>query len=604
MVWAVVLTVLPVTEAEALYLFDDLLRPSGQGPQWMVVTSNYDTGGAPTNVFLNAVTNIVEARNPVLLMNGGVTSATIDTLFLVLPARQGTMTVSFDASPPYPAGSAYTQDVQVDNAFYAVLKTPVGQTSGPQKAYQLDFVKNQDASEVYESVRGNFIFHQNPNLAPSQSLQVPFIIANVYDGTAEGKPLLFKAMIRDSVASGGGNIAAYDRFEWSVIDDETPITADWVFVPIPKLPTDSNAVYYRLSTEITNRTAIRYALHRYDGVTLAPSRWAFDIPTASDIPSRFDLDELSHIPPGLVTTYNQSFNVVSGVKDAFRMYPIDPNYPAAGFRNLTLTHRSIFGLDLGTFKDAATPSAYIATGFQLLSAGADFLSNVGKAMGGSNAQMPDPADGVMSGAVSYAYIASDVIASLGVEATVPGRMAGSGLLPLHITFNVPRSNQLLSLRWNALLEEWRKSGNIRNLFANAFCLYLQDSHGENLNLTEWLQEQNGYDKTVKVFLDEQRNVLTISFIVMMMDSAKDSRAAVRLVNDTTPATSNSYIVAADGVVNGKWDMKVFVAPARAQSGRQESLSGSGSGGGCDTIVLGALLVLFCVPVILKGRSAK
>jgi hypothetical protein len=395
---------------------------------------------------------------------------------------------------------------------------------------------------------------------------------------------------------------AYDRFQWNVVEDGTPSTADWVFVPIPKLPIDSNTVNYRLSTEITNRTAIRYALQRYDNLPLIPSRWAFDIPAAGDVPPQFFLDPLSHIPPGLVTTYNQSFNVVSGVKEAFQMYPVDP---AAGFRNLTLAHRSIFGLDLGTGKDSANPSSYTATGFQLLSAGTDFLSKVGSAMGVSNVQMPEPADGVMSGAVGYAYVAGDVIASLMVDTTVPGRMTGSGgagLLPLHVTFNLPRSNQLVNPRWSALLEDWRKSGNIRNLFANSFGLYLQDNSGENLDLTEWLRSGGGYDKTVKVFLDEQRYVLTVSFIVMLMYRGG---AAVRLVDDTTTPTSNSDNVAADGNANGKWDMRVFVAPASyIPTDRQEPSVSSGGGGGCDAVALGALLVLSCAPVIWKRRSTK
>ncbi|MDR2137225.1 MAG: hypothetical protein LBO68_02950, partial [Synergistaceae bacterium] len=349
-----------------------------------------------------------------------------------------------------------------------------------------------------------------------------------------------------------------------------------------------------------NYTGIRYALQRYDGYAWAPlypSRWAFDIPAAGDVPARFDLNELSHIPPGLVTTYNQSFNVVSGVKEALHVYPVDP---AAGFRNLTIAHRSIFGLDLGTGKDSLNPNSYIATGFQLLSAGVDFATKVGDAMGVRDVKMPEPSDGVMSGAVSYAYIAGDVIASLGVDTVIPGRIAGSrgtGLLPLHIIFNLPRSNQLVNPHWASLLEEWRKSGNIRALFANAFGIYLQDSYGENFDLIEWLRDKGGYNETVKVFLDEQRDVLTVSFILMLTDSEK---AAVRLVDDTTTVTSNSYIVAADGSANNRWDMKVFVAPARYLPTDHPEQDGSG----CDVLSWGTLLFSFCVPVILKRRNAK
>ncbi|MDR1376281.1 MAG: hypothetical protein LBJ22_02125 [Synergistaceae bacterium] len=555
-IWgAVLLAGMLEMPAEALYRFDDLFGPSGKGAKWMVVTGDMDTGGSPATVPMNTTANFVNVRDSVLLTNGGIQSGDIQTLFLVLPETQGRMDVNFNWTPPYPAPASYTQDVLVDNYrdFYQIVKTPLGTSSGPNKSFQLDFFKN---SEEYESVRGNFIFHQNPDSTPSQTLQIPFVIANVYNGTAEGKPLLFKSTIRDAStgSSGAGNIVAHDRFDWDVVADKTVGTDnDWVFVPISKLPIDTNAVNYRLSTEVVNYTAIRYALQRYDGYAwapLSPSRWAFDIPAVGDIPASIYLDELSHIPPGLVTTYNQSFNVVSGVREAMHLYPVDP---AAGFRNLTIAHRSIFGLTLGVARDSANSNSYVATGFQLLSAGSDFLSKVGTAMGVSNVQMPEPSDGVMSGAVDYSYIAGDVIVSLGVETTIPARMtggSGSGLLPLHIMFNLPRTNQLVNPKWDSLLQEWRNSGNIRNLFANSFTLYLQDSNGDNLDLIPWLKGMGAYEKTVKVFLDEQRNVLTVNFIVMLMDGAKST---VRLVDDTTATTSNSYIVAMDGNGNNRWD---------------------------------------------------
>jgi hypothetical protein len=585
--------------AEALYRFDDLFGPSGKGAQWMVVTGDLDSGGGPTtSLHMETTANFVNAQDSVLLMNGGVQSADIQTMFLVLPENSATMGVDFNWTPPYPAPASYTQDVLVDNASYQVVKTPLSTSPGPNKSYQLDFQKN---SVEYGSVRGNFIFHQNPDSTPSQTLQIPFIIANVYNGTAEGNPLLFKATIRDASAAGfgGGNIVAYDRFEWDVVDDKTVGTGnDWVFVPISKLPIDTNTVSYRLSTEVVNYTSIRYALQRYDGyawVPLSPTRWAFDIPAVGDVPASIYLDELSHIPPGLVTTYNQSFNVVSGVREAMHLYPVDP---AAGFRSLTLAHRSIFGLTLGTAKDSTSANAYVATGFQLLSAGSDFLSKVGAAMSASNVQMPEPADGVMSGAVDYAYIAGDVIVSLGVETTVPSRMTGengTGLLPLHVTFNLPRMNQIMNPKWSTLVQEWRNTGAIANLFSNNFALYLQDSYGNNLDLTEWLKDNGAYDKTVKIFLDEQRNVITVNFIVMLMDGAKST---VRIVDDTTTITSNSYIVVMDGNANNKWDMKFFIAPSGYVPTNSGS-SGEKSGGGCSAV--GTLILLFCVPVIMKRR---
>jgi hypothetical protein len=602
------------TMARAEYQFDDVYGPSGVGAQWMVVEGeDMDTGGdATARAPVDAQGDLVLSRQYIRIANGKGLSPSpngegwpIHTMFLVMPGRESGLRVSFDWIPQVPSNEVVTVDVNLDNTSYQMGKSIQAESGVTARLFNLSITKKLDAGS-YGSVRGNFIFHQNPNDLPSQTLQVPFIIANVYNGTAEGKPLSFGATLRETVTgSSTGDIVAFDRFEWNAVDDKTVGTDnDWVFVPVSKLPIDSNTLNYRLSTEVTNYSGIRYALQRFDGYTawpLTPSRWAFDIPRAEDVPQNLYLDELSHIPPGLVTTYNHSFNVVSGVRESLHLYPVDPtdhqDGTAAGFRTLTLAHRSIFGLGLGTpIRDSGNPGSYSVTGFQLLSAGIDFLNEVGSAMSVTNVGMPEPSDGVMGGSVSYAYVAGDAIASFGVNAGVPSRMTGRGLLPLHVTFNLPRTNQLVYPRWDALLREWRSTGDIRDLFASSFGIYMQDAFGNNLDLTEWLKDRNAWDRTVKVFLDEQRNVLTVSFVVMLLDGAK---ATVRVVEDTTVATRHSYIVATDGNANGKWDMKFFVAPAGyVPTDRRETEEG---GSGCNMTTFGALLLLSCVSVLLKRR---
>lgn len=578
-----------------MYRFNDVYGPSGIGAQWMALTGNGDSGGSSAVTPMNTAANFVDARNSVLLMNGGVSSEDLLAVFLVLPDIRGTFSVGFNWLPTAPYSS--TQDVLVDNGSYQVVKTPLG--VGPNALYQFDFTKTQNTSS-YSSVRGNLIFHQNPSGRPSQTLQVPFIVANVYNGTAEGNPLLFKATIRESGTTvNTGDIMAHDRFSWKVTEDLTVgSNSDWVFVPISQLPIDSNTVNYRLTTDITNYTGTRYAMQRYDGYSWAPLfpiRWAFDIPSVADVPANIPLDELSHIPPGLVTTYNQSFNVVSGVKEAMHVYPVNP---ASGFRNLTLSHRSVFGLDLGTGKSAASPYSFSATGFKLLSAGMDFMSKVGSALNISSPQMPEPSDGVMSGSVNFAYVAGDVVNSFAVNAPLPGRIAPSGLLPLHITFNLPRSNQLVGPKWDALLKQWRETGDIRNLFASSFSVYLQDAFGKNLDLLKWLRDQDSYAKCVKVFLDEQRSVITVSLIVMLADG---STSRVRVVEDKSVTTDHAFIAIMDGNANNRWDMTFFTAPAGyVPTDRKDSDGGSS---GCNASEWGALLLLCVLPVrnLIKRR---
>jgi hypothetical protein len=212
--------------------------------------------------------------------------------------------------------------------------------------------------------------------------------------------------------------------------------------------------------------------------------------------------------------------------------------------------------------------------------------------------MPDTQDGVTLG-VASASLASDVIAALNVDSRIPSRLK-EGLLPLHVTFNLPRSNQIVNRRWDALLEEWRGTGDIRDLFADLFSVYLRNGGGKNLDLIEWLRQQdrNAYDRTVKVFLDEEREVLTVSFIVMLMDGGGAS--AVRVVEDETVATASSYIVARDGSANGKWDLQIFAAPAAYVP--TDRGSGDGGGGGCAAAGRGVFLLLLFSLILRKAMK--
>ena len=74
--------------------------------------------------------------------------------FLVLTGIQASMKVGFDYSGP---GDAVTPDGLVDNFFYSTRKTPLG--SG---GYDFLFVKDREQGK-FGSVRGNFVFHQNPS---------------------------------------------------------------------------------------------------------------------------------------------------------------------------------------------------------------------------------------------------------------------------------------------------------------------------------------------------------------------------------------------------------------------------------------------------------
>ena len=605
------------TEAGANYRFDDLFGPSGVGAQWMVITGGTDTvGDAAAKVPMQVSGDIVSDRNSVVIMNGRTkdplgdeANRDIHAMFLVLTGDRGSMGVNFAYSG---TDDAVTPDALLLNSVYSAQKTPVGNGK-----YHFLFIKNREQGK-FGSVRGNFAFHQNPSSShpstPSQTLLAPFIIANVVDGTAKDNPLLLRAILREPGTTNTGDIVAYDHFTWDVTDDKETESAQWVFVPVPAWPAPDR-IDYRLTTEVTNYTGVRYAVQRYDNYAwthLLPTHWAFDLPRSQslrDVPPQFQLADISHIAPGLKTVYSQRFNVNEGSKVPLRLYRVDP---ADNFYALTLNHRIIFGLDLGTVEapvSGRNPSAWKVTAFNPRAASTDFLKNVAKAMKASAVSVPEGRV-VTSGVVRYDYVAGDAISSFTVDASIPGsarREGAEGLLPLHITFNLPRTHLLVAPKWEGLLDQWHETGDIKSEFARAFSLYLRSGDENHWNLIQELEKQ-GYDKLVKVFLDEKRGVITVSFIAMLMDgTGEGNRPALRVVSDRTPTTGNDFLVLRDGTFDNRWNLTFYAAPADYKE--NPSTPGTGGseksgGGGCDSLGLGMMGLLAAALLIRKKEVER
>ena len=118
------------------------------------------------------------------------------------------------------------------------------------------------------------------------------------------------------------------------------------------------------------------------------------------------------------------------------------------------------------------------------------------------------------------------------------------------------------------------------MFADYFNLFLMAESstgtGNIWNLTQELQNKGVYEQQVKVFLDTERGrvtsdsyrgVLTVSFIVMLMDGTRDgSRPELSIVPDVSNTVSAAYspnadyIVIRDGKTDNKWNMTFFIAP--------------------------------------------
>ena len=577
------------------YRFDDVYGPSGIGGQWIAVLMDGSTIGGPLTTTMLTEGDFINDRDSAYILNGLATPEAIESVYLVIPGSTGVLNIDFDLLSTSTSSQPYTHDLTLDLSDYSVTKDPLGALS------PWDFtLRKSSGSSIYETVRGNMMFHQNPSGLPSQTLQVPLLIANVREGTAEANPLLFRSALRDS--NMAQDIVAYDRFTWNVLGDRSVggTNSDWVFVPVEYAVIDSNNVNYYLSTEVTNYTGIRYGLQRYDtGLWswMYPTSWKMDVPAGNgDVTAKIYLDELSHMPPGLITTYdNKPFNVVTATGAIFHMYPIDP---ASGFRNLSISYPTIFGLDLGTERSDSAPY-YTVTGFNLIASDPNFIKTAANVAGIGELEMVDVNDSIMSGITSAGYVGADAINTLAINATVPSNKIGSNktaLLPLHITFNLPKSNRYIAQKWDAFLTEWRRSGNIRTLFSNSFTLYMQNAEGHRQNIFDWLKGKSAFESNVKVFLDESKECVTVSFIVMLADS---SSRKIGLAEDKSVNSSQNYLIVTDGVKNDRIDLTFFTAPSDYLPNTGSESSG---GGGCNGAASASVLAIICAAAMAIRNS--
>jgi hypothetical protein len=595
------------------YRFDDISGPSGRGAQWVAVTDRMNSVGAamdgPHSEDIQASGNIVNTRDYIYIsnaVNDGIVSADepIRFIFAALPGFEAAPVVEFAWRNPEAQGGVYDQDVTIWQDAYRVDKKTLSGAADPAKRYQFNLTKTRYTSQ-YGTERTYMRFHQNPDYTPSQTLQIPLVLANVKDGSAIDEPLLFRAAVRDM----NDNIAAYDQFRWAVDGNkEVGGDNDWIFVPVQNEIINSMAVNYRLVTDVRNFCGIRYGLNRYDllgpDTELSPKKWSMDLPASvKDISSDIRLDELSQIAPGLITTYDQSFDVASGRHNVFTVYAIDPvsHAPRNPF-DLTLTHPLIFGVGRG----ASGGDVYNVTGFQLLPSDTDFPKKAARSLGVKRIAMPS-ADVVSATAVTGGFVTADAIGTITVSAAMPDGMLRSndvtGILPLHVTFNLPNRNRFIGPKWDEMVEEFKRSGSVRDLFAEHYSLYSYSSKEKKTDIFKWLRDNGALEKVVKAFVDEERGVVTLSFVVMLLDG----NARLRTLRDSSAVSSYSYdyLAMGDGNENDAWDVAFYVAPIESSADGSGSSGDGGSssgGGGCDTGAASLLLVLtFAVLAALRPR---
>ncbi|MBQ6113380.1 MAG: hypothetical protein IJL10_03855 [Synergistaceae bacterium] len=635
------------------YRVDDLLGPSGLSTQWIVINEAGDTFGASNQIPIRISGDILSSGTDAILnvINGSsdntVNDRNLQTLLLILSEGQGefdmgmrSQTLASDVSTPNLGLNTIVNENQTP---YIGTKEP-DQSSSPSaewRNFHFNIARQNDRNK-YDTVIQSLIFQQNPANSSSQTITRPIVISNVHSNTAASTsaPLIVRMTLRDS-PSTTGNIIAYDRAVWTMTDNMTTGGNQWVFIPVDDLNTDNKRIEYHLTTEIANNTSYRYAARYADstGGTLPPSSWKFDIMRpqgTTNIPRTFLLATESQIAPGLVTVFERRYNVNEQNKTPIHVFPVDtPDY---GDYDLTLNHKIIFGKDLGSYQYPASEgrfNLFEINAFEPRLASTTFYNDVAQ-ITNSAGTVAVPANSIFSSSsVQREVIADDVLEYFTVSQNIPSsvRSSGSeGLLPLHITMNIPVTRIADNVWWNNMLEVWRNTGRVEDMFANKFDLYLRAGDDNVWNLTQELSDKGVYNDLVKVFVDENRGrltqdnysgVLTVSFIAMLMDGTRDGvRPELSIVRDNSVSQENRYIVIRDGVFDNKWEMTFFIAPSgwqdnpnhpqdnstnnnQNENGQSGTTSGgSGGSGGCASGFGLTALVLWSLMSVRRERRER
>ena len=631
--------------AYADYQFDDLLGPSGVSYQWMMINTGGETFGAKHATAIDVSGDLITSDTATLEVlsgnsNSEITDRSLHTFFFVLTDGHGEFdmnfrspTMSFDVATP---NIALDTNLNENSTYYYDTKTANGQPEGDDydalwRNYSFVIDRNRESSR-YDTVAQYFYFQQNPNTLPSQGIPRPMVISNVISGTATDEPLELRMTLRDT-PNMNGNIVAYTRDTWSVEDNKTIAADPWVFVPVDDLNVGNMRINYYLTTEVVNHTSVRYMALPYDsyGSWEEPNFWKFDLPRyqgTNYIESDFQLAPSSQIAPGLVTVYRRPYNVNETNKMPLHLRPVDDTR-GTGFYDLRLSHRIIYGKRLGeTYKQAANVgnfNFFEVTAYQPDPSDLNFFDNVARHTGADGKTIETPTTSIFTAssvnqnnrptnrALNSTYFT--------VNQNIPSSLRTGnreGMLPLHITMNIPVT--LIDDRewWNNLVDEWRSSGHIEDTFADNYELYLMAGDNNIWNLSQELNDKGVYSDQIKVFFDEDRGrqtqdnyrgVITVSFIVMLLDGTRDGvRPELSIVADNSVNQENNYIVLRDGQLDNKWNMTFFIAPAgyftNPTTNRNNNSGGdSGGGGGCNSVNAGIFAVI-SLAIFLTKREGR
>ena len=598
--------------ARADYRFDDLMGPSGKSYQWMVINDSGNTFGDSHLEAVDVSGDVLTSDSSVInVLNGqsetDITDRSLHTFFFVAADGEGDLTMNFKAmtlgqeldiaTPNLQLSTPYDEQ-ETTRRLYVDTKEPLGQPTGKSyynalwRGYNF-YISRIDSKTDYDTVAQYFYFLQDPTNLSSQGIPRPFVIANVYPGTAAddaNAALELRLTLRDA-SSSNANIVAYDKTRWAMTGPTTAGGQQWVFVPVDDLDVGNTRINYYLTTEVSNHCAIRYAA--YDGTTnnwLYPNYWKFDMLRLKgnmNIDRQVSLAPASHIAPGLVSVYRRVYNVNETSKIPLTLFAVDDTI-GTGVYPLTLNHRIIYGKRLGSTWTLPSSEGNFnqveVTAFQPRPGTGNTFYDTLARLTGATGTVASPTTSLFTTS-SIKRDASNLTSRaeeyFTVDQTIPSSLrtgTTEGVLPLHITFNLPVT-RMPAEAWNTLLRESRRStnGNINDSFSDYYHIYAMvqtdDGTDNPWDLTEELMKHEGQ---LKVFIDEERGritqdndrgLITASFMLFLMNGTRDGTRPmitytpdVITVPDSVEGESVEYVVVRDGSNDSKWHMTFFLAP--------------------------------------------
>ncbi|MBQ6772671.1 MAG: hypothetical protein IJP48_01270 [Synergistaceae bacterium] len=620
------------------YRFDDPGGTSGVSLQWMILNSlsnGSNTFGANHVVSMEVSADFVNSsyEEGIYVLNGEPDSSTVanreaSVLYFILGEGDGTYTFSFRSPTNINQAEAeaiggninFGTDTGAIRSRYRTQKVAHESRVDSNGQFWLDytftFAPLQGSDTKYDTVREYLAFNLNPQATPSQTKQLPVVIANVNKETALDEKLELRMALRD--ASTNGNIVAYKRDTWNASDKKDTSSTQWILVPVEDI--NYRHAYYYLTTELANHTSYRYAAQDLNNDWIFPDYWKFDLPRyvgTNNITRHFYLDPMSHAAPGLVSVYNRRrYDVGEENKRPFGvgLYGIDDT--GEGMWELVFNNNVLFCNQVGSKYEYGTDSTYNQIeiiAFEPNPASQNFYENVADVTGST--KTITPSSSFTQSSITRESPTSEALEYFTINHAIPGSLRSDsveGMLPLHITLNIPVTRIQDYEWWNDMVDEWRSSGEINEIFAKNLAIYAMADDKNIWNMSQELTEKGVYDSQVKIFLDEERGratydndrgVITVSFMILLMNGTRDGeRPEMSVVTDSSnTGFSQNYLVIRDGTDDSRWKLTFFIAPATYQTNETDSednntdtnnVGGGGGGGGCNS---GAGLLFVIIP---------